>query len=240
MQLPSKLVLSLTVMSPIVPHSPRSQDYNIYIYYNMYFSLRLTQTPDISGNDIFRKMILLYNIKNYALCFEILDKYLEPTLPHWHLNFIAVAKKTTIQEWLNKRGIKTNAMYALSSYSLPDNVTRWWRYTMKENLLESNLDASFNINNMTLIAKDERKRASIFNIAKRASKEERSTLYQKIEVLLKKKHVMNPHAVFKFILNYYLENNMSVNPNTIKGYTHLYLLKEGIIPIDDYVTQYYN
>lgn len=219
-------------------------------YYNMHYSLRLTpQYIDISCNIIFSKLSSVYDISYSALCYEVLDKYGEANIkPHFHFNFIAHNTcKTNIQHYLNGLGIKGPAMYALSDPSSV-NSERWWRYTMKENLLEAYLPPSLpSIANLTYAARSERVTTVELNKVKRAALNKKATLFEKMEKIMNEKHCCSKQStnffrgdsVFRFIVQYYMDDNRSINVNTIKGYTNLYLLKTGALPLSDFVQTYW-
>lgn len=210
----------------------------------MYYSLRLTpEFLDISNCEIiFSKIIDVYKVNYSALCYEVLDKYGEPCKPHYHFNFLAEnTKKSNIQHWLKQFGVKGSKCYALSD---PSSVTpeRWWRYTMKENLLSAILPPDLpSIYDLTLLAKEERKQSIRYNLQKRVTEKKRATLFEKMELLMLKtpNKFMTGTRVFKFIISYYMDNNLSININTVKGYTNLYLLKSGNWPLDDFVAHHY-
>lgn len=209
------------------------------------FSLRLTpQEIDPSANPasfihLFKGLIRTYNIKDYALGWEKLNKYGEPTKPHYHFNFIADAKKETIQTFVRRYDsytIKGKTMYAVSRHPEPDDFNRWFRYVAKENLVRSMCKGftTTELNEMEMLAKDERKRSVAFNINKRKIALEKNTLYDKYEKKLdiyfnKSKQPQTYKTVWLRFLYLYVEDRKSINPQTIKGYTNLYLLQNKCI-----------
>lgn len=213
----------------------------------MYFWLRVTpEFCDPSFNlGIFRKMIKLYDIDQYVIGYELLNCYLEPTKPHYHFHFICsdVHTHETIQHWLTDNGIKGKDAKCLKSGEEPDiELDRWWRYPMKEKMIECNVAfTNQEIINMTLIAKDERLRAASYHKRKRDDNKKKSSLFERLSLELDgmKPPPTSPQAIYKAMILFYMKNNNCINPRTIAGYMHLYMLHHGIIPVDDYVRQYY-
>lgn len=219
----------------------------------MHYSLRITPQylpQDVSASTIFSKLIKTYDISYSALCYEVLDKYGEATKPHFHFNFIAgkATCKANIQHYIKQFGIKGPAMYALSDPSSV-NDERWWRYTMKENLLEANLPPSLpSIALLTFAAISERRTTIALNLVRRAAINKKATLFEKMELKMNETHdtssistnFFRGEIVFRFIVQYYMDENRSINVNTIKGYTNLHLLKTGALPLSDFVQTYWN
>lgn len=215
-----------------------------------YFQLRFTpllMDPSLNPShclEVFHQLIKTYNLTEYALCFEKQNKYLEPTHHHFHFNFQCFKKKETIRTQFlricdNELGKhpKGNTQYMLQCLAEPDDIERWWRYIFKENPILK-LCKSFTekeIEEMTLVARDERKRAAKHWLAKRDTKEERQTMFQRYSAEIKKQDIiMNYKNVWLAFLKLYMENDNAINPKTLQGYTHLFLLKEKIITPEEF------
>lgn len=217
----------------------------------MYFSLRLTveYLPlDSSASVIFSKLISNYKLSIFGSCFEHKNKYLESCRPHWHFSFISDEKKETIQHYLNvKFGLKGNEMYALSSYR-DVNPARFWRYLMKESdLVLSSLplsDLNYSIAELTMLSREERLHASLYWIQKRERLQKKFSLFEKLMIYLDKNKKLQAYCsgqfVFSSIVEYYIKNDLNINPRTISGYTDLYLLKKRIISVSDYTETHYS
>lgn len=213
----------------------------------MYYSLRIT--PQAFGCPFPIALgIVKHLLKNkkvekdmYITADEKLNKYGEPTTRHFHFNFVADYKKDSlgkvIKRWFQSREYKItgNDSFALSDYNEPDDIKRWIRYLMKEKYIPelTNLSdfTADEIKQMEVCAKDERKTTTAANIKHRQKKSERMTLYEKLEEYLndKKMNLKNSRIIYISILEYYMENNHSVNSKTIDGYVNLYMLKNKML-----------
>lgn len=203
----------------------------------MYYSLRLTPSfIDPSNSDpsdveqLFHNIIDLYKVQEWVFCFEKLNKYLEPCAPHYHFNFVCDAKKCAIAKYITRYPhfkIRGKSAYSLSS-DQPTSLIRWWRYCFKENPLYWS-PLPIDVIKQTLLAKDERQQCAIFNKERRDSK--KSTLFTRICTALDKKvnSLTSTKRIWIAILEYYMEHNLSINRNNLMGYTHLYMLKKGLV-----------
>lgn len=201
------------------------------------FSVRLTPSAiDASLNhlvfiQVFRDLINKYEPRDYALGYETLNKYGEPTAPHYHFNFICDAKKKTIQTFIRRMDnfvIKGNTMYSVSRHPEPDDYDRWFRYVAKERLLREFCKGftEDELDKMELLAKDERKRSIKYNIEKRQFALEKQTLYDRYSKLIKSNNFRDIWIEF---LQLYILDKKVINPNTIKGYSYLYMLQKKLI-----------
>lgn len=203
----------------------------------MYFSLRLTPSfTDPSNCDasmnvqLFYDIIEHYKVQSYVICYEELNKYLEPCAPHYHFNFVCDEKKNTIAKYITRYKpfkIKGKSAYSLSA-STDINLIRWWRYCLKENpLYWANLP--IDVIKQTLLSQDERQQTAIFNKERRDSK--KSTLFTRVCSHLdgKVEKLTSTKRIWIEILKYYMDNDLSINRLNIMGLTHLYMLKKGMI-----------
>lgn len=211
----------------------------------MYYSLRITPEFCFDPSNIqriFSSFRELYDISYCALCFETIDKYgdCDALKPHFHFNFISNSRKKTMQELLNsKYKIKGPRMYALSKYESVD-PRRWWRYCMKENLIYAFLpDGLPSIDVLTIEAKAERSTSTIYWKEKRENNKKKLSIFRKVSLILDKKCPGSPQDIFSIFIEYYIKHELSINPRSVTGFVHLYLLKTGRLPLRDYVHQYY-
>lgn len=209
----------------------------------MCYSLRLTPSKiDPSGNPMnlihmINSCIGTYKLKDYALGFEKLNKYGEATAPHFHFNFLCDSTKEAIAQWVRRYplyNIKGNAMYSLSRHPDPDDYYRWFRYVFKERSLRKHCKGftTEEMDKMELLAKDERARSVKFNVEKREQLIKKSTLYERYAKKLDKLFPLKKidyKKIWLKLLSFYVEDKKAVNPQTIKGYTWLYLLKTGVL-----------
>lgn len=234
--------------SPIVAHS-RTKDNYFYVdvFYNMpYFSLRITPQylVDLSASSIFRKIECLYDVEYFSLGYELLNKLLEPTKPHYHYHFFSKKKelqKATIQKELNRLGVMGKDAYCLQDPSQVDQE-RFFRYPMKEKLLDCRLPfPTERIKELEAIAIDERKRAAEFHKAKKKANKKRASLFERLVPYLDEYtqfYKWCPIYIMEHIVMFYCEEDRPLNARTINGYVDLYLLKRGVISPRDYAEQY--
>lgn len=227
-----------------------------------YFSIRLTPCAflDPSKNaqqhlnlcmPMFREFISSYSLDTYIICYEYLDKYLEKTNPHFHFNFLCEKEKETVrvhflricESILNVKP-KGNKQYALSVHTEPDCIHRWFRYCVKERSAYkiSKGFTDLELQDMAKLAQDERKRASTYNIQKRDNKKERSTIFQRYSVIIEKdlgssNISINYQTIWLKFLDLFIKNDNAINPHTLGGYSHLFLLKKGIITPHEFYIQ---
>lgn len=219
----------------------------------MYYSLRLTPKfisptlDDHHPHPIFKKMIAglikLYKIRVWALCYEKVSTTTGlPTTPHFHFNFLASDKREAIRKKITRDNpnIKGKECYALSVHKTPDNPQRWWRYCFKENIL-CHSGLPYNIDEISLLAKDERMRTIIYNKQREKDKENRRTVFQRFETKLKKyskSNNMNQKIIFLQFLSYTILEKKSIVHKQILGYTHLYMILHNYMTPDEFYALY--
>ncbi len=212
-----------------------------------YFQLRLTKTqPGISDSKYikyFRK-ILEYAMDSPSLkdvdpyvCSNVekLDKYDAETHPHYHLNFLSVKSKQTIQKQIVRLSekllgykLRGNKMYCLKAVEEPDDFNRWMRYCVKMGppILElTNWDYAPHMP----LAMDERARSVGANKKARDTAASKVTLYDKIEKMLKTKNLTNYRDTYMAILDFYKQNPHNLNHSTISGYACKFMLNNGLL-----------
>lgn len=214
------------------------------------YSLRITPIKiDPSGSQnpgifilIFKELIYKYSIENYALGYEKLNKYGEKTHPHFHFNFLSDAKKETIAAYIRRMdgwNIKGKEMYALSVYPDPDDYDRWFRYVAKEKLIRKFCSGftEKQLDEMELLAKDERARAIKYNIEKRELLLKKSTLYERYSKELcnsLQKNEMDYKSIWLGFLKLYIRDLKVINPSSITGYTFLFQLQQKVISEEEF------
>lgn len=175
------------------------------------------------------------------MCFEKKNKYGEDTHPHFHFNFETYASKEAIQSWVRRYPtftIKGNKMYSLTRHAEPDDYERWYRYCCKERVLRKGHTAGFSdveIERMILLAKDERARAVAYNQKKKEARNKKDTLFHRYSQIITKSKVDTDYkSIWIAFLQCYKDEDRAVNPQTIRGYTYLYQLKEHVITDEEF------
>lgn len=217
-----------------------------------YYSLRLTpkfisptledSTPQPIFRKMFAQMIKQYKINQWALCYEKINNCGKPCQHHFHFNFLAKAKREAIRKYILRYNpnIKGKECYALSGYITPDNPQRWWRYCFKENIL-CHSGLPYNIDEISLLAKDERMRTILYNKQREKDKENQRSVFQRFEIKLKKyskSHNLNQKIIFLQFLSYTILEKKSINHKTILGYTHLYMILHNIMTPEEFYNTY--
>ncbi len=179
-----------------------------------------------------------YDLDKYALCYEKKNKYGEDTYPHFHFNFETYASKEAIQAWVRRYPtfkIAGNKMYAVSRHPEPKDYDRWYRYCFKERILREHC-AGFSedeMDELELLAKDERARAVEYNCQKRERGKAKDTLFQRYSKIIREAKTKKDYkSIWLALLQCYKDEDRTINPQTIKGYSYLYQLKEGFITDD--------
>lgn len=170
----------------------------------------------------------------YACADEKLNKFGEKTKRHIHFTWESEknppAMRARIIRFSTSAGlnIKGNTMYCLSVAQEPDDYHRWLRYCFKEKcrLKYTKCD---NIEELTLLAKDERKRSVASNCANRTKQLEKMTLYDRLVVYLDKTKSTTEKTIFISICKFYVQEKKPVQPATLKGYTLTYMLSKNYI-----------
>lgn len=144
---------------------------------------------------------------------EHLDKFGKNTHYHYHINFEISddVKKDTLQKWLRSREICGKAAYCLRLTAEPDDESRWWRYTLKENgikcLTKGFTDAEYT--EMELLAKDEKNRTVLKNnddLTKLMNKNQfRDKMFNKLKELYP--DIIDEKKLFSIIGKYYQSEN---------------------------------
>lgn len=186
---------------------------------------------------------------DYTVGFEKLNKYGEPTRHHFHVCYELsdTVKKNTLMKTIKRvfTGLglpqfKGNSMYALQVLPEPNDWERWIRYPLKEKSIPSlcKLDEG-ELDRLTLLAKDEHKRAMESNVAQREKMREKNSFYDKLEEhLLKDKVQYKTHKeIFIAMCKYYAEQTSprkGLNPVTISSYANLFMVTHKLMTYDHF------
>lgn len=214
----------------------------------MYFQLRVTpeafKCPFDRAILIVKSIMHQYDIDEecYITADEKLNKYGEEIKRHFHFNFICEGKKDTIQKYIRKwyhdrdYVCKGNKCYSLVEVEEPDDIKRWLRYLMKEKYLGKLTRIPYppeEIKEMELLAKDERSRNKELNLKKREQLLKKKTYIDGVFEKLEKEGLRTEEDIFCFIAKCYVQDGCP-NHTTIMGYTHRYMLQNGLKTYRDY------
>lgn len=211
-------------------------------------------------HQLFRKIAAFYECERYILCWETLNKYGEDLIPlgkeHFHFRFETgyAKKKSATQKWIKENAKFTLAKTGVECHAImcyPEiNEVDWWGYCCKENpiLTVSAGWTQIEFEKMTIAAKAIRVRSIAANLAHRAKSQTKKTLYSKIKVYLDQwfkaftqtqelQFYLLPHqSIFEKILEYYIANNIELNPQSMSSKCYRYMLEcKHITP-----SEYYN
>lgn len=219
----------------------------------MYFGLRITpekfNCPFGLALKIIKHLLAHPKVEKdmYICADETINHLGEKTHHHFHFNFQADFKHDSlsknIKRWFLDHDYKItgNDSFSLTAFNEPEDVDRWYRYCMKEKYLPQYTKlgdySPEQIKQMEVCSKDERTRSIKYNIEKEKKKNEKKSMFQRVEIHLNKleKDLKTFKAVYMEILQYYIENEIpSLNSRTIDGHTNLYLLKNKIITADEF------
>lgn len=225
-----------------------------------YFGLRLTlgeifSVPDEQITDLHKNKIM-YLIKhlirekiesdtNYVLGKETLNKFGETTKLHYHFNFQSEDSLETLRRNIVRKTedlgykIKGNKMYALQSFPEPNDYYRWYRYCLKENYVKQftkyiQEENAPTLEQLEMMAKDERKQTVDANIKSRTKQLDKRTYFDKIVKHLEKKDFKTHRDIYIEIAKFYVADGKPVNSQTIKGYTNNYMLMKNLMTYDDF------
>lgn len=192
------------------------------------------------------RLILEESDGDYIACYERLNKFGESTKPHFHASFEyadTILKNTLAKRIKNvfiKLGLpkfKGNKHYSLSIVPEPDDYQRWYRYCLKENYIKSLTKTDMDIETLSLLAIDERKRSVEANIKNREKTINTITLYDRLKKFLNSldlKKGTTRKQVFCHVLNYYKTEKKALNASTMRGYADLYMIENEWITPENY------
>lgn len=226
----------------------------------LWFKLRITLDTEIADqssyeNKFFKKSVLKVVEEMERYCpsgrmtwgLEFLNKLGEYTYPHMHIVFQSQEKKNTIvtqlkRWWLAQYDEKLcgNKMYSLKIETNIDEE-RFFRYPLKE---YENLDLKLHqatpafslteLERMRGVANAQWKIGIEVANTKKDNREQSDTLYERLEHRLDKLEEITKSIVMLAILDFYINENRTINNTTMVGYGRLYLLKKGYIDRNQY------
>lgn len=216
----------------------------------MYYSLRIT--PSKFNTDFKKTLFIIKKILKrkdtdnslYIFADEKINKFGEETHRHWHFNFISDTTKESLRRWILRQfadremKITGNDSYSFSDYAEPDDIKRWVRYLMKEKWVPSlsKLDefSAEDIQNMELMAKDERKRSIEFQIKKREQHNSKKTVLDRLKKHFEKKDLKTFRDVWLEISKWYQSEGLAGDPRTMDRYSYQILLHSKIITHEEF------
>lgn len=173
---------------------------------------------------------------------EVKGKNGDYVKPHFHIHFNSKVKKDTIVKNIRRyyedqydEKLKGNSSYYLKLESYIDNEKKFYGYVLKQ---QENLDnveslgmSEKYLEEMRIGANAVYKTGCEVQRARDERREEKETLWDRLEEYLKKAEDSEPMAK---IIEFYMEENRPINNTTIIGYYNLWRLKSKKISIDDY------
>lgn len=182
---------------------------------------------------------------DYILAKETLNKFGEKTKMHYHFNFFSDNSLETLRKNIVRKTesleykLKGNKMYCLQAFAEPKDYNRWFRYCMKEKYIKQFTKYTPEENGPTLeqlemMAKDERKQTVEANIKLRTKQLDKRTYFDKIVKHLEKKDIKTHREIYIEIAKFYVKDGKPVNSQTIKGYTNNYMLMKNLMSYDDF------
>lgn len=231
----------------------------------MYYSLRITlgkvfNLKDDKDITLEQKALVKFLIAdivrekivpdtNYVLAYERKNKYGEQTHYHYHFNFESDTPKETLRKWITRCAekkeykLKGKECYCFQQHNNVDDYHRWFRYCLKENYNKKYTcykpeDGEPSLDELILLAKDERERSIKSNCERREKMNSKQTYFDKIVEQLEGKDLKTMKEIFIFIARYYVEDGKPANPTTIKGYTYNYMLMKNLISYEKFYDMY--
>lgn len=192
---------------------------------------------------------------------EFYNKFGEKTHMHYHMNFYLEdhpfnrrVKKDSLAKKLNREfGLKGNKMYCLRVHNdIPENVGRWWRYTLKQSNLtdvaDENQDwvsgfSQSEIDAMHILAADEYEQRKVENCAARQKMADKNNFRYKLVKHFKKKASdregcggarLDDKQLWCGIASYYMEHQMTPPFGKMDDVLIDLKVEIGYITIDEY------
>ncbi len=173
---------------------------------------------------------------------EVKGKNGDYVKPHFHIHFNSKVKKDTIVKNLKRyyedqysETLKGNGMYYLKLESYIDNENKFYGYPIKQQEDLANVKSigysDEKLEEMRVGANAVYKTGCEVQQARDDKREDKETLWDRLEEFLKKNETCEPMAK---IIEFYMQENRPINNTTIIGYYNLYRLKSKKISIEDY------
>jgi len=172
---------------------------------------------------------------------EVKGKTGDYVKPHFHIHFRSTSKKDCIAQAIRRKyfkdyeiKLKGNQMYSLKLDPYPDNDLKFFGYALKQQNPDKRLlVVSFTptqARDLCVAGNAMFKSTCEFNSAKQMHREDKETLYDRLEEFL------DEHGpTLENILKFYVEKEKKpINDGTIVGYYNLYRLRRQIITYAEY------
>ncbi len=188
------------------------------------------------------KDIVTESAGDYTVGFEKTNKYGEETKHHFHVCYetSGLVKKNTLQKNIKdlfatyEIYLRSNEAYSVQVLNEPNDYDRWIRYPLKENPVKD-LCKVPNIDNLIMLAKDEKERTKVIHLRAREKTLEKNTLYDRLkEWLVERKVKGTRKQVYCKIDEWYTEQKKGLKFQTLLAYTDLYMREEGLITASQY------
>jgi len=184
------------------------------------------------------------------------DKRGKDTTPHFHINFYghktesAMRKAVQIYCKSNPKymGVVGTKLYSLTKAKEEDIrcIKRFYRYPFKmyhkcairfNTYFEDDGTETCPLELQTQMAIDEYEREKEKILANDKKREEKTSTYDKFINMLdeEKKVPTSKYEIQKELVQFYIKEKMSCNPQTMKGYVHTYLLQHKLVSIEEWI-----
>lgn len=208
--------------------------------------------PDTTGRHVFTTLKRMLDELTERLSpeqsvggYEIKGSNGDYVKPHLHLHFTSNQCKDTVVKsvkryFLDQHDIKLigNQMYYIKIVPFVDNLEKFMRYPIKQYTTDVELINAiwrgFNVEaveNMRAAAHAVWLTCCEVNGAKQDRREEKDTLWDRLETKLAKSETKN---YMEQIIQFYIDENRPINNTVITGYYNLWLLKSNAITVKTY------
>lgn len=186
---------------------------------------------------------------HYVYGVEHLNKFGEPTKIHAHIHFTSESKiesiRKSLQRWFkdDEEVRKGTELYSLVEEKDVIEVERFFRYPLKQvnfHITDENNTDRFgyfigdecNIEQMRLLAHEEWKKGVEVHLKNRERLCSKDTTYDKLAKYLNEKNCESFKQAIKMIVEFYAQEGMAMNINTMGGYAVTYSVKAGFLSPD--------
>lgn len=181
------------------------------------------------------------------------------TTPHFHIHFLQKSKSESAMRKAIQKYCASDPKYmgvvGVKLYSLKNckeeyikDIKRFYRYPLKMNhLCEIFFNTYFEDDGtdtcplaiQTALAIDEYEREKEKILANDKKRDEKSTTYDKFIDYLDSNKIMpgSKYQVQLELVKFYVQEKMSCNPQTMKGYVHTFILQHKLTTIDEWIRE---
>jgi hypothetical protein len=214
---------------------------------------------DITNDDVGRvykviKEIVETSDGEYTVGFEIKNKRDERLKGHFHACYELSGNplKDTYQRAIKKKFrlaeimIRGNTCYSIQFLNEPEDYLRWIRYPLKERPV-LDLCKVANLENLIMLAKDERERSVTAAIAREKKRQETTTFKEKMflkfesfvynfETKIWEKGSVsgNRKTIYLQVAQYYSLVGKAINFTTMMGYVDLYMYDHDMMSMSNF------